>query len=436
MSAVARRESQLERSTRIWVNDELSLSEPPWLSQRRQLAREYFDRNGIPTNRQESFRFLPLSSIASESLRPAVRSDSTTQFNGSALPTAASIGFIDGQPQGSLRALPPGLRIDRLEDLLRSAPDALEPYFSKLAAPIHSFAAIGLAAFRDAWIIRVAAGASIELPVDIVVQQKRGGYWAIPRLLIVLEANSQLKVIERHVPSESPDFGLTTGVFEILLEQGACLHHVRLCGRGGSEAELSATSVQVESNAHYHAWTATNGGMLTRFDTHVRLVGRDARADLDGLYVARGKDIVDHHTVVVHECESTTVEESYKGIVDDEAQAVFDGLIVVKPGAIHTNAQQFNRNLLLSDSAVVHTKPQLEIDADDVTCGHGATVGKLDEQQIFYLQSRGVSSEYARQMLTRAFAAELIDRCPISEAMPHLTGDLHSLFASTEQGVW
>ena len=433
MSAVARLESQLERSTRTWFNDERLPSEPPWLAQRRQLAREYFDRNGIPTIRLESFRFLPLTSITSESLRPAEYSE--TKIDGASSPTAASIGFIDGHPQGSLDALPPGLRIDRLGQLLSTEPGAMEPYFGNLAAPIHAFSAIGLAAFRDAWIIRVAAGASIELPIDIIVQQKRGGYWAIPRLLIVLEANSQLRVIERHVRSENSDFGLTTGVFEILLSEGARLDHVRLCNRGAGEAELSATSVQVQANAHYHAWTATNGGMLTRFDTHVRLVGRDARADLDGLYVARGKDIVDHHTVVVHECESTTVEESYKGIVDDEAQAVFDGLIVVKPGAQHTNAQQFNRNLLLSDKAVIHTKPQLEIDADDVVCSHGATVGKLDEQQLFYLQSRGVSAEHAKQMLTRAFAAELIDRCPVSQAMPYLSADLHSLFAGVEQGL-
>jgi Fe-S cluster assembly protein SufD len=256
----------------------------------------------------------------------------------------------------------------------------------------------------------------IELPLDVVVQQWGGGQWSVPRLLVILEPGSELKLIERHLPSNDGSLELTTGVFEFFLGRSARLQHVRLCSRGQQQAELTTTAVQVAADAHYHCWTATNRGMLTRFDTHVSLVGPGARADLDGLYIASGTDIVDHHTRVIHECENTTVQETYKGIVDDRAQAVFDGQIVVRPGAMGTNAQQFNRNLLMSDQAIVHTKPQLEIDADDVTCSHGATVGKLDEQQLFYLQSRGISGEQAKRILTTAFAAELIDRCPIKQA--------------------
>lgn len=432
MSSIVR-QTRLEQAAREWLgNSPGASSEPAWLSNRRSEAREYFLRNGIPSNRQEEFRFLPLASIVSEALVPALESTIEHLVTPPQWACAASIGFLNGHPTGSLNQLPAGLHIHRLSELLRTAPESIEPYFGSLASPIHGFAAIGLSSFKDAWVVKVAAGTSIELPLDVVVQQWGGGQWSVPRLLVILEGGSQLSLIERHLSSDEGAPELTTGVFEFFLGASARLQHVRLCNRGQKEAELTTTAVRVAADAHYHSWTVTNRGMLTRFDTHVNLVGPGARADLDGLYIASGTDIVDHHTRVVHECENTTVQESYKGIVDDRAQAVFDGQIVVRPGAMGTNAQQFNRNLLMSDHAIVHTKPQLEIDADDVVCSHGATVGKLDEQQLFYLQSRGISGEQAKRMLTTAFAAELIDRCPIKrESM--LDGYLPSTSSDGEQ---
>ena len=291
--------------------------------------------------------------------------------------------------------------------------DDLEPFLGRLATPINGFAALGLALFDDAWVVRVAADITVELPLEILVRQQRGGYWSIPRLLVIMEPRSRLTVIEKQLASQDASFGLTTCVFEFSVADAAQLTHVRLASRRLEEAELSTVAAEVGSGGHYHSWVGNMGGGLTRLDTQVRLVGNDARVNLDGLYIARNRELVDHHTVVVHDCENTSAEESYRGIVDDEAQAVFDGLIVVKPGAQHTNAQQYNRNLVLSDAAVVHTKPQLEIEADDVVCSHGATVGRLDAQQIFYLQSRGIAADLAKQLLTSAFANEIVERCPI-----------------------
>lgn len=433
------RRTQLEQAAREWLANSDVASEPGWLRKRRSEAREYFLSNGIPTNRQEEFRFLPLAGVASRAFSLATASTAGHESTPTRAKCVASIGFFNGHPTGSASQLPTGLRIERLSDVLKAAPDALEPYFGSLASPIHGFAAIGLSSFKDAWVVRVAAGSSIELPLDVVVQQWGTGQWSVPRLLMILEAGSQLTLVERHLPSKDGGPELTTGVFEFFLEASARLQHVRLCSRGPQETELTTTAVRVATDAHYHSWTATNRGMLTRFDTHVNLVGPGARADLDGLYIASGSDIVDHHTRVIHECENTTVQESYKGIVDDQAQAVFDGQIVVRPGAMGTNAQQFNRNLLMSDRAIVHTKPQLEIDADDVVCSHGATVGKLDEQQLFYLQSRGISGEQAKRMLTTAFAAELIDRCPLRQTsllngyLPAASSDAENLFGDDER---
>ena len=433
MSPTSRIQTRLEKAARGWLVDEVPAAEPEWLSRRRSTAREYFEQRGIPTIRQEDFRFFPLTGITSEALHAVSRAQADMTLGLPEWASAACIGFVNGQPIGLLDSLPIGLRIELLSEVLNTAPNALEPYLGNLAVPNNGFAAVGLSLFRDAWVVRVAEGACIELPLDIVSQQRGGVQWAIPRLLVVMESGSQLKLIERRVSDDSSNVDLTTGVFEIFLGERAQLQHVRLCSRGGKDTELTATAVRVAANGHYHAWTATNKGMLTRFDTHVHLAGDGARADLDGLYVASQRDIIDHHTRVVHASENTTVEESYKGIVDDQAQAVFDGQIVVQPGAMGTKAQQYNRNLLMSDHAVVHTKPQLEIDADDVACSHGATVGKLDEQQLFYLQSRGISGEQAKRMLTTAFAAEVLDRCPVKQVAQFLTGFMTTLSLDTER---
>jgi Fe-S cluster assembly protein SufD len=428
--------SALERSSLEWLKESLTKSEPHWLAQRRTLARDYFLAHGLPKSHDESFRFLPLTAVTSRQLRQAPKPVDAGCLGEKDAAWSASIGFFDGIPVGDVDHLPIGLRIDRLKHLLSVGSDNLEPLLGQLATPINGFAALGLAMFDDAWVVRVEAGATIDLPLEILVRQQPGGYWAIPRLLVIMEPRSRLTIVEKQVASDAGSFGLTTGVVEISVAECAQLTHVRLATRGEGEAELSTAAVEVDSGAHYHSWVGSIGGGLTRLDTHVRLKGTDARVSLDGLYVARNQELVDHHTVVVHECENTTAEESYRGIVDDEAQAVFDGQIIVKPGAQHTNAQQYNRNLILSDAAVVHAKPQLEIEADDVVCSHGATIGRLDAQQIFYLQSRGISAELAKQILTSAFASELIDRCPVSRLIPNIKRRVTSRLGAMEGLDW
>lgn len=428
--------SVLERSSSDWLMTPHFQSEPAWLAQRRLLAREYFLSHGLPKSTDESFRFLPLTSVTSRQLRQAPTSVNEMRLGSNNAECSASIGFLDGIPVGDVESLPHGLRLDRLKQLLNVSSDAVEPFLGRLAKPINGFAALGLALFDDAWVVRVSADVHVELPLEIIVRQQQSGYWSIPRLLVIMEPRSRLTIIEKQMASNDARFGLTTGVFEFAVAEGAYLTHVRLASRSLEEAELSTAAVEVRSGGHYHSWVGSMGGGLTRLDTHVRLAGTDARVDLDGLYIARNRELVDHHTVVVHECENTTAEELYRGIVDDEAQAVFDGLIVVRPGAQHTNAQQHNRNLVLSDTAVVHAKPQLEIEADDVVCSHGATVGRLDAQQVFYLQSRGIAVDLAKQLLTSAFASEVIDRCPVSGLIPNITRQVRSRLGAMEDPDW
>ncbi len=425
----------LERTSLEWLGAPDRRSEPEWLSIRRQQAREYFVSHGLPSSKDESFRFLPLNAMASRQVQRAPAFADEESFSVNLRNYSASIGFVNGQPVGGT-SLNEDLKIERLTDVLASDADTLEPFLGRLATPSNGFAALGLALFDDAWVVRVLEGAHIELPLELVVRQHEGGCWAIPRLLVILEPRSRLTLLERQAAADGGAFGLTTGVFEFSIGEGAELTHVRFVTHGREEAELTLAVAEVQAGAHYHSWVGSVGGGLTRLDMQVRLVGEGAKVDLDGLYVVRNRELVDHHTAVFHLCERTTAAELYRGIVDDEAQAVFDGLIVVKPGAQQTNAQQYNRNLVLSDTAIVHTKPQLEIEADDVVCSHGATVGRLDAQQLFYLQSRGLSAEFARQLLTSAFASELIDRCPVSQLIPIIKRQVMSHLGSTEAVDW
>lgn len=428
--------STLELSSSDWLQTSEFHSEPAWLSKRRCDARAYFLSHGLPKSQDESFRFLPLGSVTSQELRRAPRAENLTRVASSTTECCLSIGFLDGNPMGVVESRVHGLKAERLSHLTERDVDELEPFLGSLVAPSNGFAALSLALFEDAWVVRVMKDVTIELPLEVVVQQQQGGCWSIPRLLVIMEPRSRLTIIERQLPSDTPAFGLSTGIFELSVAEGAKLAYVRLTTRGLEQAELSMAAVRVRSGGHYHSWVASMGGGLTRLDTNVRLLGPEARVDLDGLYVARSRELVDHHTTIVHECDSTTAQESYRGIVDDQAQAVFDGLIVVKPGAQHTNAQQHNRNLILSDTAIVHTKPQLEIEADDVVCSHGATVGRLDAQQMFYLQSRGIAAEFAKQLLTLAFASEIIDRCPISGLVPEVKRRATSRMGATEEINW
>ena len=427
--------SALDRASREWLSAPFSSSEPAWLLQQRDFAREYFKSRGLPKSSDEAFRFLPLGPLASKAFHRANGSSKPSSIESDAH-CVASIRFVDGKPVGEVGTLPTGLFIERLKTLLPTRGQDVERHLGRLAKPINGFAALGLALFDDAWVVRVQKGVNVELPLEISIEQHEGGVLSLPRLLVILEPGSHLTLVEQQVASSRESLGISAGIFEFVVGEGAELKHVRITMRNENAAELSLAVAEVHADAHYHSWVGSLGGALTRLDTQVKLVGSGARVDLDGLYVARNRECVDHHTVVVHECQNTSATETYRGILDDEAQAIFDGLIVVRPGAQQTNAQQYNRNLILSDSAVVHSKPQLEIEADDVVCNHGATVGRLDPQQLFYLQSRGISAAFAKQLLTAAFANELIDRCPHAALVPMIRSRVASHLGTSEAIDW
>ena len=225
-------------------------------------------------------------------------------------------------------------------------------------------------------------------------------------MLVTAEEDSELTIIEVYAGKDPKQ--LTDGIVECELGPGSKVRHVRIHEHPGMQ--IGRVDVTQSASSNYRSTVLTLGGALLRLDVHVRLRGRGAECHLDGAYMVEGHDHVDHHTLVDHEESHCYSQQTYRGIAAGRGTAVFDGIVVVHRDAQKTEAHQENRNLLLSDMATVHTKPHLEIDADDVICSHGATVGSLDEDQLFYLRARGIPESIGRAILTNAFLQEIIDR--------------------------
>jgi Fe-S cluster assembly protein SufD len=231
-----------------------------------------------------------------------------------------------------------------------------------------------------------------------------------PRNLVVVEEGGRAPVVESYVGAGSGSF--SCALTEIALAAEAELDHVKLVQGAGSH--IGSHSVSQASASVMSSHSISLGGDLTRNDLRVSLDGEGARCSLDGLYLARGREIVDNHLRIDHVSPDCVSAQLYKGVLDDAARAVFNGRVVVAPGAQKTDARQSNRNLLLSDAAKVNSNPQLEIFADDVRCTHGSAVGRLDEEAVFYLRSRGVGRREAENLLTHAFAAEVVESIGIA----------------------
>jgi Fe-S cluster assembly protein SufD len=203
-------------------------------------------------------------------------------------------------------------------------------------------------------------------------------------------------------------------VAELSLARDARLEHVVLQQEGPDTLALGAIALQQEAGSHYTSHSLALGGRLARLEIRANLAGEAAHCALRGLYLGRDRQLLDHHTTIDHATPHTTSDELYKGILDERAHGIFHGRVHVWPNAQKISAQQTNRNLLLSDLALVHTKPQLEIFADDVRCSHGATIGQLDPDELFYLRSRGIGERDARALLSFAFASEITGALPLA----------------------
>jgi Fe-S cluster assembly protein SufD len=289
------------------------------------------------------------------------------------------------------------------------------------------FTALNTAHLRDGAVVLAPAGAKCGKPLHVIFVSTQPETASYPRCLVIAESTSECTLIEEYL-GVSEDAYFTNAVTEVSLAAGAQLRHIRLQRESARAFNIAAAAVVVARDATYTSHTITLGGRLSRYDLAVKLDGEGASAQVDGLALISGRQLADTHTLIEHAQPHGRSRQLHKTIVDGAAHAVFNGQILVRPGAQLTDSAQESRNLLLSEKATVNAKPELEIFADDVKCAHGATVGQLDAEQLFYLRSRGLPERAARNLLTYAFGASVIERIPVRSVVARLE---HAVMAQT-----
>jgi len=395
--------------------------DPAWVKAARHAALARFAELGFPTLHDEDWRFTNLAPLTKLPFRPIFEpcAEGITVAALDPLPFARLPGprlvFVNGHFAPALSCVPPagpGVRISSLAAALVAEPALLEQHLSRYVMPeANAFAALNTAFFQDGVFISASAGRVLAEPVRALYLStaKDPGATTHPRNLILAGPGSQLTFIETYV-SLGDAAHVTNAVTELVAGDGAVVEHLRFQDESVNAFHLATLEAHLGRATNVITHSIVTGARLSRTDIHAHLAGEGLECVLNGLYLAKGDQLIDHHMVVEHAQARGASHEYFNGILADKAKGVFHGRILVRPGAQKTDAKQTNRNLLLSDDATVDTKPQLEIYADDVKCTHGATVGQLDEESIFYLRSRGLDLDNARRMLIHAFAGEILDR--------------------------
>src|SRR4051812_4084011 len=391
---------------------------PEWLDRLRRTAADRFDAMGFPTSRDEEWRFTPISPITKaawkEATAPARISLEELKPYLFGHPEWTRVVFVNGLHQPELSSISDGsegLRVGSLADALRDG-TIDDRHFGQLA-PVESnpFSTLNTGRFRDGGLVQVPAGSDLQDPIHLVfLATEEAEHCAIhPRSLILVGRGARASVIESYVPVGSVGGYWTNAVTEVVAGASSWVEHTRIQRESERAYHIGGTFVAQARDSHYRSFSLAMGGALARHNLQARLNDENVETLLYGLYLTRGGQLVDNHTAICHDQPNCRSWEVYKGILDDHSRAVFNGKVFVRPEAQKTDAKQTNRNLLLSDAAKVDTKPQLEIFADDVKCTHGATVGKLNEQQRFYLRTRGIAGRAAEIMLMTAFVAEVLE---------------------------
>jgi Fe-S cluster assembly protein SufD len=297
---------------------------------------------------------------------------------------------------------------------------------ARLAEEANPFVALNAAFLAEPNVIRVPKGAVLEEPIEITYELSADGEPVAghPRTVILVGANAQCAIVERY---RGTGRYLTNAVTEIVAGEGAIVDHYRVQQESREAFHVSTMQATVGRSANFSSHSISLGGALVRNDAGA-VLSEGTEATLNGLYIVNGTQHIDNHTAIDHAKPHGTSHELYKGILDGRSSAVFNGRILVRKDAQKTDSKQTNKNLVLSDDAVINTKPELQIFADDVRCTHGATIGQLDAESLFYLQSRGIGREDARRLLTYAFAQDIVDRVKVQSLRDSLERILYEKF--------
>ena len=408
---------------------------PAWIAPVRRRALERFRTLGFPTMRDEDWHYTSVAPIAEGefTVRPEVGGMVTPSELAPFLfeqgETWPRIVFVNGSfspALSSLDALPAGLRVMPLARAWREMPELLEAHLTRVVDhESAAFTALNTAFLRDGAVVHVGSEMVPDVPVHIVhvADANAAKSMLVPRSLIVAERHARLTVVESFVATTDARY-FTNAVAEIVIGDGATVNHYKIQRESARAFHIGTAQSRHGRDSHYVSFSFSTGAALTRTNIWAALTGEGCGVTLDGLYMVDGDQHVDHQTFVHHAQPNCFSRELYKGILDGGSRGVFNGKVLVDPIAQKTDGKQENHTLLLSEKARIDTKPQLEIFADDVKCTHGATVGRIDQTALFYMLSRGIDRRSARELLTYAFAADVLEQlelAPVREGLEALT---------------
>ena len=391
-----------------------------WLQGMRDAAMAHFAERGFPGPRDEDWKYTRLAALEKQPFRPAARAVGEDELEGiergvDPIPDeCCRLVFVDGRLSRTRSAFDDageGVLVMSMRDALDSPPEALEAHFGRCARPRDfAFAALNTAFADDGAFIHLGRRTSPRHPIHLafISTGREPDLVCHPRVLIVAETASRARVVEHYVDTGRGVRCFNNAFSEVVLGTDACVEHYKVQREGDHTFHIASIEARQARGSRFSSHVTSIGGRLVRHDINVRMDAPQARCDLQGLYLAAGRQHMDFHTRIDHHVEQCTSHEIYKGVLDGRARGVFNGRVYVHPGAQKSDAHQYNANLLLSPHVEIDTKPQLEIHADDVKCSHGATVGQIDESMMFYLRSRGIEEAHARALLTFGFLEDML----------------------------
>ena len=420
-------------------------SAPQWARSLRLSAITRFEELGFPTTKNEDWHFTSVAPIVERDFTPLTGHPPARVTAEQLAPFAFggndwhTLVFVNGHFHASLSnvaAVPDGVRVLPLGQAYDELPLLVERHVGRIASyDAHTFTALNTAFIHDGAFIELQANAVVDQPIHLVfVSEGQGEAVAHPRNLIVAAQNSRASIIESYVCVRDNTY-FTNSVTEISLGEGARLDHYKIQRESEQSFHVGTIQARQSRASQLHSFSFAVGGALARTNIYTSLAGDGATCTLNGLYLTDGAQHIDNQTRIEHIAPNCPSHEVYKGILDGRSHGVFNGKVYVHPEAQKTDGKQSNNNLLLSPHARIDTKPELEIFADDVKCTHGATVGRLDEVAMFYLNSRGIGPDTARMLLTYAFAADVLETIELEALKKALEGMVLSRFADSGAGT-
>ena len=395
-----------------------------------------FGEIGFPTTRQEEWRFTNIAPITNIEFLPIMdyklNGVTKNDIQPYVLKNSVQLVFVDGMFSPELSendSLPVGMIAGSLAETLKKYPEKIQPYINQLIREAeNAFTALNTAFLWDGAFISVPRKSVIEKPIQLIfiATDQDTVYAAQPRNLIIAGIDSQFKIIETYVGLAKNTY-LTNTVTEIMLGDNSIVEHEKYQVESFNAYHIGTTHLRLNAASRYTSNVISFGGSIVRNNINARFDAEGAECILNGLSLGKGTQVVDSHTTIDHAQPHCSSHELYKAILDGASKGVFNGKVFVRKDAQKTDAKQTNKTLLLSDDATINTKPQLEIFADDVKCTHGATIGQLDDEQIFYLRSRGIDQDAARSILTSAFASDVIHRITIEPLRNQIEKKIHDL---------